>query len=83
MADLKENCPSIYTHYRCIKENTKLIKEMQCRMNPNMNEAVKKEIIKWLDVEVIYPIFDNQWVWLNRLNLALIEKQTKILISEV
>ena len=27
-----------------------------------MQEVVKKEIIKWLDVEVIYPIADSSWV---------------------
>ena len=27
-----------------------------------MNEVVKKEIIKWLDVGVIYPIADSNWV---------------------
>ena len=27
-----------------------------------MKEVVKKEIIKWLDVEIIYPISDNSWV---------------------
>lgn len=27
-----------------------------------MNEVVKKEIIKWLDVGIIYPIFDSVWV---------------------
>ena len=29
-----------------------------------MQEVVKKEIIKWLDVVVIYPIPDNSWVCL-------------------
>ncbi|XP_022158603.1 uncharacterized protein LOC111025060 [Momordica charantia] len=27
-----------------------------------MKEVVKKEIIKWLDVGVIYPISDSSWV---------------------
>ena len=27
-----------------------------------MQEVVKKEIIKWLDVGVIYPIADSSWV---------------------
>lgn len=27
-----------------------------------MKEVVKREIIKWLDVEVIYPIADSEWV---------------------
>ena len=27
-----------------------------------MQEVVKKEIIKWLDAGVIYPIADSSWV---------------------
>ncbi|XP_070008329.1 uncharacterized protein [Nicotiana sylvestris] len=26
-----------------------------------MQEVVKKEVIKWLDVGVVYPIFDSSW----------------------
>ena len=25
-------------------------------------KVVKKEVIKWLDAEIIYPIFDSSWV---------------------
>ena len=27
-----------------------------------MCEVVKKEVMKWLDAEIIYPISDSQWV---------------------
>ena len=36
--------------------------EKQRRLNPQMQEVVKKEIIKWLDAGVIYPIADSSWV---------------------
>ena len=32
------------------------------RLNPPMQEVVKKDIINWLDVGVIYPISDSNWV---------------------
>ncbi|KAJ8774225.1 hypothetical protein K2173_009656 [Erythroxylum novogranatense] len=32
------------------------------RLNPNMKEVVKKEIVKWLDAGIIYPISDSSWV---------------------
>ena len=35
---------------------------MQRRFNPNMQEVVKKEVIKWLDAGIIYPISDSHWV---------------------
>ena len=27
-----------------------------------MKEVVRKEVLKWLDARVIYPIFDSSWV---------------------
>ncbi|KAA3466134.1 Transposon Ty3-G Gag-Pol polyprotein [Gossypium australe] len=36
--------------------------EQQRRLSPIMKEVVKTEIIKWLDVVVIYPILDSSWV---------------------
>ncbi|XP_059302344.1 uncharacterized protein LOC132054319 [Lycium ferocissimum] len=35
--------------------------EHRWRLNPPMQEVVKKEIIKWLDVGVVYPIADSKW----------------------
>ena len=32
------------------------------RLNPTMKEVVRKEVLKWLDAGVIYPISDNTWV---------------------
>ena len=36
--------------------------EHRRRLNPPMQEVEKKEIIKWLDAGVIYPITDSSWV---------------------
>ena len=36
--------------------------ERQRRLNPNMKEVVKKEIVKLLDAGIIYPISDSEWV---------------------
>ena len=33
------------------------------RLNPPMQEVMKKEIIKWWDAGVICPIADSSWVW--------------------
>ena len=37
------------------------IEHQRC-LNPPMQEVMKKEIIKWLDAGVIYPIADSSWV---------------------
>jgi len=36
--------------------------EYQRRLNPNMQEEVKKEILKLLKNRIIYPISDSKWV---------------------
>ncbi|GKE47306.1 hypothetical protein Tco_1478564 [Tanacetum coccineum] len=43
------------------KDNAKPIIQRQCRLNPNMKEVVKKEIIKLLDSGIIYPLEDSPW----------------------
>ena len=32
------------------------------RLNPTMKKVVRKEVLKWLDAKVIYPISNNAWV---------------------
>ena len=45
-----------------LEDNAKTSIEQQRRLNPNLKEVVKKEIIKRLDAGVIYPISDSKWV---------------------
>ena len=52
----------ICTHKIYLEENAKPSKEMQRRLNPNMKEVVKNEVIKLLDNGIIYPISDSKWV---------------------
>ena len=62
ITDLKGIDPSICMHHIYCEENTKPYGDMQRRLNPNMREVVKKEIVKWLDAGIIYPILDSKWV---------------------
>ena len=34
----------------------------QKRLNLSMKDVVKAEVIKLLDIGIIYPIFDSSWV---------------------
>ena len=45
-----------------MKEDVKSSKQPQRRLNPIMKEVVKKEVLKLLDIGVIYPIADSKWV---------------------
>ncbi|XP_059291537.1 uncharacterized protein LOC132045027 [Lycium ferocissimum] len=45
-----------------LEEDSKPSVEHQRRLNQNMQEVMKKEIIKWLDAGVVYSIADSKWV---------------------
>ncbi|PIN19259.1 DNA-directed DNA polymerase [Handroanthus impetiginosus] len=45
-----------------LEDDQKPSVKSQRRLNPIMKEVVKKEIIKWLDAGIIYPISDSSWV---------------------
>ena len=61
MADLKGISPSICMYHIYCEGNTKTSRKMQRRLNPSMRKVVK-EVVKWLDAGIIYPISDSQWV---------------------
>ncbi len=60
--DLKGFNPFICMHCILMEKNCKPTTEPQRKLNPNMKEVAKKEILKLLDAEVIYLIFDIKWV---------------------
>ena len=49
-------------HQIHLEDDSKSSVEQQRKLNPNLKEVVKKEIIKLLDAGVIYPISDSNWV---------------------
>ncbi|CAN6712517.1 unnamed protein product [Malus baccata var. baccata] len=62
IADIKGINPATCMHRILLEEGAKPTKEAQRRLNPLMMEVVKKEVIKLLDVGIIYPISDSKWV---------------------
>ena len=62
LADLKGIRPSMCMHRILLEDGRKPLVEAQRRLNLNMKEVVHKEVLKWSDAEVIYPIFDSAWV---------------------
>ena len=45
-----------------MEEDFKPSRQPQRRLNPIMKEVVKKDVLKLLDVGVIYPMADSKWV---------------------
>uniref|UniRef100_A0A1S3YYN4 RNA-directed DNA polymerase n=1 Tax=Nicotiana tabacum TaxID=4097 RepID=A0A1S3YYN4_TOBAC len=62
MADIKGISPAYCMHKILLAEGHKPSREHQRGLNPNMKEVVKKEVIKWLDAGIIFPISDSSWV---------------------
>uniref|UniRef100_A0A2N9IGG3 Reverse transcriptase domain-containing protein n=1 Tax=Fagus sylvatica TaxID=28930 RepID=A0A2N9IGG3_FAGSY len=62
IADIKGISPLICTHRIYLEDNVKPSREMQRRLNPNMKEVVRAEVLKLLDVGIIYLISDSKWV---------------------
>ncbi|KAL8155053.1 hypothetical protein AgCh_000438 [Apium graveolens] len=62
IADIKGIIPTYCMHKILLEEGSKPTVEQQRRLNPIMKEVVKKEILKWLDAGIIYPISDSSWV---------------------
>ena len=61
IADIKGISPSMCMHRILLEDGAMPTREAQRRLNPLMMDVVKKEILKLLDVGVIYPILDNKW----------------------
>ena len=62
LADLKGIRSSMCMHRILLEDGHKPSMEAQRRLNPTMKEVVRKEVLKWLDAGVIYPISDSAWV---------------------
>ncbi|GJX09450.1 hypothetical protein Tco_0199309 [Tanacetum coccineum] len=55
-------CPSFCKHKIQLLDDKMPVVQKQRMLNPNMQEVVKKEIVKLLDTGIIYPIADSPWV---------------------
>ncbi|KAJ9541590.1 LOW QUALITY PROTEIN: hypothetical protein OSB04_028096 [Centaurea solstitialis] len=61
-SDIPGISPSFCTHKILMRDNFKPCVQKQRRLNPKMQEVVKKEVIKLFDTRIIYPISDSPWV---------------------
>ncbi|GJT92776.1 reverse transcriptase domain-containing protein [Tanacetum coccineum] len=62
ISDIKGIDPSFCTHKILMEDNFKPAVQHQRRVNPKIHEVIKKEVIKLLDAELIYPISNSSWV---------------------
>jgi len=62
IVDIKRISPSVVMHQIHLEENAKTSTEPQRHLNPILKEVVRDEVMKLLDVGIIYPISNSQWV---------------------
>nr|GEZ75208.1 reverse transcriptase domain-containing protein [Tanacetum cinerariifolium] len=62
ISDIKSINPRFCTHKILMEEDYKPAVQSQRRVNPKINDVIKKEVIKLLDAGMIYPISDSPWV---------------------
>ena len=62
IADIKGISPSVVTHRIYLEENAKTSHELQRCLNPIMQEVLRVEVLKLLDVGIIYLISNSNWV---------------------
>ncbi|KAJ9562313.1 LOW QUALITY PROTEIN: hypothetical protein OSB04_007473 [Centaurea solstitialis] len=61
IADIKGISPSLCQHKINLESGHPGKVQPQRRLNPVMKEVVKKEVLKWLDAGIIYPIASSDW----------------------
>ncbi|XP_070008143.1 uncharacterized protein [Nicotiana sylvestris] len=62
MSDIRGISPAFCMHKILMEEGHKPSIEQQRRLNPNIKEVVIKEVIKWLDAGIVFPISDSKWL---------------------
>ncbi|KAI5334934.1 hypothetical protein L3X38_025067 [Prunus dulcis] len=62
IANIRGISPTKCMHRILLEGELKPTREAQRRLNPVMKEVVKKEVLKLLEVGIIYPISDSKWV---------------------
>nr|GEV27508.1 reverse transcriptase domain-containing protein [Tanacetum cinerariifolium] len=62
--DIKGIDPEFYTDKILMEEDFEPAVQHQIRVNLKIQDVIKTEVLKLLDVGLIYPIFDSPWVTL-------------------
>jgi hypothetical protein len=62
IVDIKEISPAKCMRQIFLEDEAKPTDDAQRRLNPHMMEVVKAEVLKLLDVGIIYSILDSKWV---------------------
>jgi hypothetical protein len=76
IANNKGITPAKCMHQIFHEDKAKPTRDAQKRLNPHMNEVVKVDVLKLLDVDIIYPISNSKWVSL----VQVVPKKSGIIV---
>nr|GEU90245.1 reverse transcriptase domain-containing protein [Tanacetum cinerariifolium] len=62
LSDIKGIDPEFCVHKILMEEDFQLAVQHQRRVNPKIHDVIKNEVLKLLNVGLIYPISDSPWV---------------------
>nr|GEX65946.1 reverse transcriptase domain-containing protein [Tanacetum cinerariifolium] len=62
LSDIKGINPEFCTHKILLEDDFTPAVQHQRRENPKIHDVIKQEVIKLLDVRLVYPITDSPWV---------------------
>nr|GEV35276.1 reverse transcriptase domain-containing protein [Tanacetum cinerariifolium] len=62
LSDIKGITLEFCTHKILMEDDFKPVVQHQRRVNPKIHEVIKKEVLKLLDAELLYPISDSPWM---------------------
>jgi len=72
-----------------LDDGARAYRDRQRRLNPTLQEVVRKELLKRLDYGIIYPIFESEWispvqVILNKTRITMIRNdKNELILSRV
>nr|GEY14005.1 reverse transcriptase domain-containing protein [Tanacetum cinerariifolium] len=62
LSDIKGTDPEYCTHKILMEEDFEPAVQNQRRVNPKIHDVIKQEVLKLLDVGLIYPISNSPWI---------------------
>ncbi|CAL8135312.1 unnamed protein product [Prunus armeniaca] len=84
IADIKGISPTMCMYRILLEEGAKPTREPERRLNPHMKEVVRAEVLKLLDVGIIYPISDSKsavHVVPKRIGITVVKNEHKELVQ--
>nr|GEY27204.1 reverse transcriptase domain-containing protein [Tanacetum cinerariifolium] len=82
LLDIKGIDPEFCTHKILMEEDFKPVIQHQRRVNPEIHDVIKQEVLKLLDARLIYPISDSPWRCMMAIFHDMIKKTIEVFMDD-